>query len=99
MALTYRNIQDATGLHFDQVRSLERRKIFNLNMDLLAATHAICRFLYNSKIKTLGVGSLDPAQELARRNKEMADKYAMANAVSRGELLHVDSVRKFIIDA
>lgn len=37
-------------------------------------------------------GDLDRAQEAARKDKEMADKYALENAKSRGELLPRDEV-------
>lgn len=44
-------------------------------------------------------GPLDPVQELARKNKELADKTEMANQVARGALISEDVVKKFIIDA
>jgi phage terminase Nu1 subunit (DNA packaging protein) len=44
-------------------------------------------------------GPLDPSQELARKNKELADKTEMANMVARGALIREDVVKKFIIDA
>ncbi len=39
-----------------------------------------------------GKGALNPQQELARKNKELADKTALENEVRRGELIETDDV-------
>ena len=39
-----------------------------------------------------GKGALNPQQELARKNKELADKTALENEVRRGELIETDVV-------
>jgi phage terminase Nu1 subunit (DNA packaging protein) len=45
------------------------------------------------EVGNLDDGKLDPAQERARKDKELADKTAMENAATRGEMLNADRVR------
>jgi phage terminase Nu1 subunit (DNA packaging protein) len=44
-------------------------------------------------------GDFDPLQERARKDKELADKTALQNQVTRGELLSGAAVSKLVIDA
>src|SRR4051812_48052172 len=39
---------------------------------------------------------LDPNHERARKDREMADKLAMANQAARGKLVRVDAVKKYL---
>ena len=45
-----------------------------------------------SVVSTDGGEMLNPQQELARKNKELADKTALENEVRRGELIETDVV-------
>jgi phage terminase Nu1 subunit (DNA packaging protein) len=73
----------------------EGLELYNLD----TARVAYIRYLREGAAGRLSTGELDPPQERARKDKELADKTALQNAVLRNELLSVDTVRKFMVSA
>lgn len=101
MTLTQQRVMEETGLRPDECRALVRRGIINYEDDIRLTIRRVIRFAMSTKLKTLGGsdGELDPHQERARKDKELADKTALQNALTRGEMIERGFFHRFMTEA
>jgi len=84
--------RETVAKRMDGVKPVAQRKpkgeLFTLRQFVDAFTE------YNAPSARPKTGDIDPEYEKARKDREIADKYAIANAQRRGELLEASDVER-----
>ena len=97
-------LQETIAVHLDMNQSSVSRLCAELEIDWLNSTLDQVRIAYIHKLREqaagrAAVGDLDLAGERARLAKEQADRVAMQNAVTRGELAPVILIEEVLTKA
>lgn len=99
MPSTQQQVMEETGLRHDECRNLARRGIINYEDDIRLIVKRVIRFCMSTKLKSLGTSDLDPDYEKARKDKELADRTALQNALTRREVVTKGFFHEFVTAA